>query len=154
MCNVLRAVLYLNHCLREIASEWRNRGVAVNYVLRNQKTSWTLPLTERICRAHVVLNLLWHFNLPIIWLTASVLPCHFPLWWPCPSVKAHQLPFGLAACTNPMDALCGRVCLNDSSTKNVCCTLTSTWGGGVHPACVIGWNKYEGHGFLWIHDSV
>lgn len=65
---------------------------------RNHKSLWP-PLIWITCRAHIVLNLLWHCNLPIIWLTDSDWLCialSFLLLQPCPSVKAYQLSFGLA----------------------------------------------------------
>lgn len=85
--------LFSSHMLFEGVCSWMEGcGSAVNHVL------W-LPLIWITCRAHMALKLLWHCNLPIIWLTDSDWLClasSFPSWRPCASVKAYQLSFGLA----------------------------------------------------------
>lgn len=120
-------------------------GAAVSYVLWNHKISLWLPLKWITCRAHIVLNSLWHCNLVIIWLTDSDWLCialSFLSWWPCPSVKAYQLSFGLAVCFGWLYKLNGSFkhadwssCLSELFfTLYICedlqcylCTVMSTW---------------------------
>ncbi len=78
---------------RQIACEWRAAPLQWTTCSGIIKMSFTTT-DMNTCGAHVVLNLLWHCNLSMMWLTDSALS--FPSWWPCLSVKAYQPSFGFA----------------------------------------------------------